>query len=105
MIDVQSENLIHLNEVTKLVPSSRPGKRLNIATIWRWCTCGVRGVVLESVNIGNSRFTSREAVTRFVERCSDATALHMPNPKKRTSAQRQRDFEKAERELDKLGVK
>ena len=39
----------------------------NRETVRRWAAKGVRGVVLESFCVGARRYTSREAVDRFLE--------------------------------------
>lgn len=36
------------------------------ATVWRWCLRGSNGHRLESVLLGSRRYTSREALDRFV---------------------------------------
>ncbi|NUP96415.1 MAG: DUF1580 domain-containing protein [Planctomycetaceae bacterium] len=38
----------------------------------RWALHGVRGVRLETVRIGGSVYTSREALSRFIERTNAA---------------------------------
>ena len=55
------EVLLCLTESAKLfpVPCSR-------ATLERWVRRGVRGVRLETVRIGNRRFTSEQAIRRFL---------------------------------------
>lgn len=63
--DLLAETLIPLGELRNMVPSGRPGKRLDKATIWRWAVHGVRGVKLESEVIGNTRYTSLPAFHRF----------------------------------------
>jgi hypothetical protein len=62
-----TEELVSLTEATKLLPKRRKGKRPNVATLYRWTTIGVRGIVLESVQVGGTRCTSREALQRFFE--------------------------------------
>lgn len=104
-IDVESEELITMKQAAELYPSRRVGKRLNVSTIWRWSLHGARGQILETCHVGGQRFTSRQALQRFIDGCSNAPTAHYPNPPKRTAAQRQRDHEKAERELDRMGVK
>ena len=103
MIDVANENLVPLGQVPTIVPSSHPGKRLNIATVWRWATHGVRGVQLESILIGGARYTSREAVARFVDALNGtrdgAPAAPVPTP-----ARRQRQRERAARVCDAAGI-
>lgn len=41
---------------------------VSLSTCWRWCHRGIRGHVLESINIGGRKFTTREAFARFVVR-------------------------------------
>ncbi|WP_169973105.1 DUF1580 domain-containing protein [Tautonia rosea] len=113
MIELSLETLIPIGQVPDLIPSSRAGKRVHVSTIWRWVLAGVRGVQLETVTIGGSRYTSREAVQRFVERLSEARERGLggsqgdPTPtarNRRTEAQRLRDSERAARELEKAGA-
>lgn len=44
-----------------------PGRSPAPATLNRWRLRGVRGVKLETLLIGGQRFTSREAIQRFIE--------------------------------------
>ncbi|KAA5546027.1 DUF1580 domain-containing protein [Roseiconus nitratireducens] len=60
-----TEDLVSIPDAAKLFPSSA---RPHQATVWRWQNRGLRGVKLETVRIGQHRFTSRQAVTRFLER-------------------------------------
>ena len=64
MIDLSREKLITLSEAAKLFPS-RSGKPIHIATIYAYTGRGKRGVVLESIQAGDIRCTTREAVGRF----------------------------------------
>ncbi|MBU0641351.1 MAG: DUF1580 domain-containing protein [Planctomycetes bacterium] len=63
MIDTSVETVIPLSHAARVVNRSRPP---HVATLWRWATTGVRGVILESVLLGGTRHTSKEAVQRFV---------------------------------------
>ncbi|MCO6043323.1 DUF1580 domain-containing protein [Aeoliella sp. ICT_H6.2] len=72
---------------------------LNPTTVWRWSTRGVRGVKLETMNIGARRFTTQEAYERFVER-STAVANGTPIPQ-RTAKQKESAIDRAEAELEK----
>ncbi len=65
MINTTCENLITVTKAAKLINPSRPP---SVATLWRWLSRGVRGAKLESVLIGGIRYTSHEAVTRFLAR-------------------------------------
>ena len=53
--------LVDLTQATKLFPV-----KCSRATIERWVRRGVRGVQLETVLVGNRRFTSELAVHRFL---------------------------------------
>ena len=66
MIDITSEEVILLREASELLPK-RQGKKVHVATLYRWAKDGIRGVKLESLKVGGQACTSVEAVTRFVE--------------------------------------
>ncbi|MDA7979295.1 MAG: DUF1580 domain-containing protein [Pirellulales bacterium] len=53
------------------------------ATIWRWTTRGVRGVVLESYKLGAKKFTTRSALNEFSRALSGATGSASPKPNQR----------------------
>jgi hypothetical protein len=103
VIDSQVERLITLREAAAGLPCRRAGRRTHVATIFRWTTVGVRGVVLESLQVGGVRCTSAEALQRFFERCTDQGG-GPPAPAARTTAARQRAIAAAEKELERLGV-
>jgi hypothetical protein len=96
MIDVETESLLSLADAAKALPGHP-----HITTLWRWRKCGVRGVRLETVLVGGRRYTSREAVERFVA-ATTAVADGEPLPI-RTCKQRQWAIERAERELEAWG--
>jgi len=103
MIDIHSEQLVHVNEIPAQVPKTTTGKKVSLATCWRWIQRGCRGVKLESVLIGGKRYTSLEALQRFVERttaAADGTSLLSTST---PSAARKR-HEQACRELDDAGI-
>jgi Protein of unknown function (DUF1580) len=96
MIDIANETLVEISEASKHIPG-----RPHIATVYRWMMRGVRGgIKLETALVGGSRWTSVEAIQRFVDRLSgpreDAS-------QPRTSRQRQRAAEKANQELAAAG--
>jgi hypothetical protein len=70
-IDLASEQLISLREAATLLPRRRKGRRPHISCLYRWTTAGCRGIVLESVSVGGTRCTSREAIARFIWRLSN----------------------------------
>ena len=59
------ENLIRINEVPKHVPG-----RPDVSTVYRWLNQGK----LESLMIGGRRWTSTEAIQRFVNRSTNGAA-------------------------------
>ena len=102
MIDPNSEALISLADAAKSLPRRRRGKRPHLSCIYRWTTVGCRGVVLESIQIGGTRCTSREALARFFGRLTygnDSTPREHRSP-----ARRRRAAEAAERELAREGI-
>jgi hypothetical protein len=103
--DLTQETLLTLAQAARLFPPARRGRPVNSSTLWRWCRRGVRiegGTVrLECVRISGRWLTSREAISRFVAR---QTPSALPAPRLRTPGQRQRASERAERELQKLGI-
>lgn len=96
-IDVTNEELITFNEARDAFPG---GRRPALATLHRWRLDGIRGVRLETAQIGGSRFTSREAIVRFLK---TQNADQIPVPQF-TPSQRQRMSEAARKELAAIGV-
>jgi hypothetical protein len=98
MIDIDSEELVPLTNVATMVPPRPNGKRMAVTTAWRWATVGVRGHKIEVVRIGGSKYTSREALGRFLK------AINSPDQKPAMRKTRKRRIAAAERVLDKAGV-
>jgi hypothetical protein len=71
MIDFQSENIITFSQAADELPRRRRGRKTHVSTLFRWSTIGCRGVVLETLKMGGTRCTSREALQRFFERLSN----------------------------------
>ena len=72
---------------------------VHVSTVWRWALRGCRGHKLETHAIGWQRFTSVEALKRFIDRINKEVSTA---PKPCGAKQRQRDIEQAERELGEL---
>ncbi|MCE5302411.1 MAG: DUF1580 domain-containing protein [Planctomycetaceae bacterium] len=102
MIDPNSEHVISLSEAAEHLPRRRAGKRPHVSCVYRWTTSGCRGVVLESIQVGGTRCTSREAMARFFRRLTQDGPADIPV--NRSVAQRQRAADRAVRELDRAGV-
>ena len=100
-IDVQTEELLTLSAAAKRLPSGRAGKSVHTATLHRWASQGgLSGNRLETIKIGGVRYTSAQALKRFIERCSTGDA----NCQSRPTRQRRREVEKAESELEAAGI-
>ena len=65
-IDIHRERLIRLIDVGNVLPSIGEGKRPSRSVLFRWASRGYRGVILETIRIRGGRFTSREALARFI---------------------------------------
>jgi hypothetical protein len=102
MIDPNSEVVISLAEAARDLPRRRAGKKPHVSCLYRWTTSGCRGVLLESVQIGGTRCTSKEALARFFRRLTTDDFSDMPAA--RSVAQRQRVAEKAMQALDREGA-
>lgn len=74
---------------------------VHVCTMWRWVRRGIKGICLESFTIGGKRFTTREAVARFILRTnskpSDQSVSVYGSP---LSKRRLREIEAAEKFLD-----
>ena len=68
MIQLDTEQVLSLREATQQLPRRRNGQRPHIATLYRWATEGLRGVHLETLQVGGTLCTSIEALQRFFER-------------------------------------
>jgi hypothetical protein len=99
-IDPSSETLLSLADAAKTLPARRAGKKPHVSCIYRWTTRGCKGVVLESLQCGGTRVTSREALARFFQRL---TYPESESPRG-TPARRRRAAKQAERELEREGV-
>jgi hypothetical protein len=84
-----SENKITLSSLAK-----REG--VNVSTVWRWTSRGVRQIRLETFSVGGRRWTTEEAFERFV---AATTALAVPQAS--PSAQPSRSRNAAVRAADK----
>lgn len=100
MIDPNSETLLSLTQAAKTLPVRRGGKRAHVSCLYRWTTVGCRGVILESIQIGGTRCTSRESLALFFERLTYADGPRAD----RTPNRRQRASAAAERELEREGL-
>lgn len=105
MIDIRTENLFPLAELPLHWPLLPGGRRLHRSVGYRYATKGVgpRSDRLETVVMGSIRYTSHEAVQRFVERLTEAEDL--PPVKAPTPGEKAKRKAAAARILDEAGIK
>ena len=93
-IDIESERLVPIRQAPKHIPG-----RPHLSAVYRWMQRSNNP--LESILVGGRRWTSVEAIHRFIGN-SNPTAATTTIP---TPARREREIEAAERRLDAAGVK
>jgi hypothetical protein len=103
-IDIRSESILSLNNAAKVLPRRRQGKKPHFSTVWRWAMKGCRGVRLETIRVGGTLCTSREALQRFFDQLSAPDGVAVPVQPYRTPAARLRQQRQAEIELDAEGL-
>jgi hypothetical protein len=98
-IDPFTEQVLPFAQVARRLPSIRGGRAVNPATIWRWASHGVRGVKLETIQIGGTSCTSLDALRRFFARLDDK-----PESPVVPAPTRDRRAEQVSAELDLVGI-
>src|SRR6185295_13684213 len=100
MIDIHSEKLVRFHDARKLTwLKGRRGGRLDISTLRRWASRGIRGAILETVRLGGSVYTTEEAVERFV--CALSTPGQIAS---QPDGRRLRELATANQQLDEAGI-
>ena len=82
MIDIEVENLIPFRDVPQWT-KEHLGRRVHPSTVHRWRLRGARGVKLEAILAGGTRYTSTEAIYRFfaaVTAAADGKAYFVETP-------------------------
>src|SRR4051794_8951254 len=95
MIDIHVEHTFPLSRMRDHVPS-RPSP----ATAFRWAMEGIRGIRLETLMIGGRRYTSREAVVRFLARRNEPPSPEPVAPSKARAEEKARVSHRAEAIFD-----
>jgi hypothetical protein len=101
MIDPLEETLWTMAEAAEFA-------KVNHQNIYSWTLKGVRGVVLESVQIGAKRFTSKEAMGRFIALQNDPAKLRELRQKTpayiRSAKKRRQEAKQSSEKLRKAGA-
>jgi len=98
-IDLTNEQLVSLPGAARRLPGQP-----HVSTLHRWRLRGVRGVRLETTLIGGKRFTSTEALQRFVDRLNDRNNADAAEPLPASATSRAKQIAAADRELDRAGL-
>ena len=100
-MSILDEEIIRISDVPNLPYMRGRGRKLSIATLWRWINSGLQGVRLETVKIDGTRCTSVEAVQRFIR---DTQGHGSPPVQVRTPAHRLKERERAKLLLASEGI-
>lgn len=84
VIDLVRENVMPLREAAKRLPRRRGGRKVATATLYRWAQSGVRGVRLETIQVGGTLCTSAEALQRFCEKLTRQRGVKPPDLEQRS---------------------
>lgn len=70
MIKLKAETILSFQEACKRLPRRRAGRRPCPETLYRWANPGLRGIKLETIQVGGTLCTSLEALQRFFDKLS-----------------------------------
>jgi hypothetical protein len=73
------EKLIPLKAAAAWIAHRTGGHRPHVATLHRWAIRGARGIKLEVVYVGHTRYTSVEALVRFMSASPQQSQPPQPN--------------------------
>ncbi len=102
MITVGCEDVMTLTEATRILPRRRRRRPVNVSTLHRWATRGLRGVHLETIQVGGTKCTSREALQRFFDALPSASK--QPGKGAPVSATNAGAVERAVADLEGMGM-
>jgi hypothetical protein len=96
-IDIQTETVIGIGAGCREFPPNGVAG----ATMARYIQKGIGGIKLETIKIGGRRYTSKEAIARFIaaQNADEGTAAPAITP-----AQRRRQSEAARQALQEAGI-
>ena len=94
MLDIQNETPRPIREVPARW-EKLTGHRPNAATVWRWHQKGRSGVRLETFVAGGRRYSTDEAILRFIRATTEAGLIFTREPAV---------DDRAEREATELGL-
>ncbi len=95
--ELLAETPIPFSKAGELIPGNPALK-----TLYRWSLKGINGVILESYRLGGRRFTTKQALARFIDRVSQRGSPAPPASAERRG--RDDAISRAERALDEAGI-
>jgi hypothetical protein len=99
---------LYLSAAAKLFPPYRLGRPVSLACVLRWIVDGVRGpnaecIHLEAARLAGKWVTTPAAISRFLL-AQTPEGSDCPMSQHRTTRQRQRAAERAEKALEAMGI-
>ena len=95
-IDLNREHVLTLAQAASTLPRRRAGKKPHLSTLYRWSSRGLRGIRLETIQVGGTACTSREALQRFFDQLTQP-GTNMP--RQQPARSRARHIREAEEKL------
>jgi hypothetical protein len=81
MISLTCEELLPMRAIPGRLPARANGRRVHVSACYRWAMHGCRGVLLETICVGGTTYTSVEALQRFAVGLSRRSAKP-PTPRR-----------------------
>lgn len=106
-INVFEESVLTFAEVARLLPRRRRGRKVHASCIYRWAQAGLKNssgmtVRLETIQIGGTRCTSKEALQRFFDRLGEPSPPEI-SPSLPTRRGQEKRIREAERQWRMMG--
>jgi len=67
-----------------------PGRRVHVATLWRWCRKGYNGIFLQYVRVGRSIMVSQDALCHFFAELAAADSSQIARPHQNPTIRKRR---------------
>jgi len=95
-----AEQTVTLTNATKLLPARRGGRPVHASCLFRWAKHGLRGVRLETIRVGGTLCTSREALEGFFARLAELDGPNADVARAEAPARRRREIAEASRKAE-----
>jgi hypothetical protein len=99
-IDISTEHPLPFTQAAAHLPRRRRGRKAAVSTLYRWASAGVRGIRLETLQVGGTLCTSVQALQRFFDRLTARTQGQDHSAD--SSGAKQRRLERVDQQLDAL---